>query len=83
MWFSYQLDIRLEAVHINPNVYVVLSKGVHATGMVPGRVYVVDSNRVGSKLFHEGGVELALRLVHERIVFDQLVGNTYIEQTCQ
>jgi hypothetical protein len=82
MWFSYKLDIRLEAVHINPNVYVVLSKGVHATRVVRRRVYVVDSNRVGSKLFHEGGVELALRGVRERIVFDQLVGNAYVEQTC-
>lgn len=37
---------------------------------------MVHPNRVGTKLFHEIGVKLALCSVCERIVFDELVGHT-------
>lgn len=41
---------------------------------------MVDPNRIGSDLFHEGGIECTLRGIHERVVFDQLVSNTWADE---
>lgn len=75
----YISDVRFEAVHINPNVYVVFRERIHAARMVCRSVHMVDSDGIGAQLFHESGIELALGRICERIVFVQLIGNTWRE----
>jgi len=45
--------------------------------MISGRIDVVDSDGVGTKLLHKVGIELALCGVDERIVLNQLIRNAY------
>lgn len=42
---------------------------------------MVHTNRVGAELLHQSSIKLALGSVHERVVFDELVGNTCVEQS--
>lgn len=72
----YIADVRFEAVHIHPDVYVVFRKRVHAARMVCRSVHMVDSDCVGAQLLHESGIELALGRICKGIVLDQLIGNT-------
>ena len=44
---------------------------------------MVDTDRIGSQLLHECSVKLTLGGVHERVIFDELVGNTCAAQLGQ
>lgn len=44
--------------------------------MIAGRVYVIDSDRVCSKVLHLLCIKLALARVDERVVRVGLIGNT-------
>lgn len=53
--------------------------------MVAGGVDVVDTDGVGANVLHKTGVELALGVVDERVVGDELVGDSCItvKKLCQ
>jgi hypothetical protein len=51
--------------------------------MVLGRIHMIHTDRVGTKLLHESGIELALGGIYEGIIFDELVGDTYAESWSQ
>ena len=38
---------------------------------------MIDSNGIGTELLHDLGVELTLVCVDERVLVDELVGDTY------
>lgn len=73
---SYLLDLRIERVQVQPNVDASIGKCLHAIVVVGIRVDVVDAYRVGANLLHQRRVELALVIVDERVVGDQLVGDS-------
>lgn len=46
--------------------------------MVGCAVYMVDSQGVGSKLLHQPDIPLTLFSIHKRIVWQKLVGYSYL-----
>lgn len=74
---SYLLDLRVEGIKIQPDIYAGGSEGLHAAVVVGGGIDVVNAYRIGANRLHELRVELALRVVNERVVGDELVCDSY------
>lgn len=72
----HKANVRLEAVTVDKEIYPCFCKGTHATTVVRGSIDMVDTDGICAKFLHESGIELTLSGVHERVIFDQLVGNT-------
>jgi hypothetical protein len=73
---TYNSDVCFEIVHINPQVYSGICKGVHATRVICPAIYMVDANGISTELLHKSSIQLALGCVDERVLVDELVGNT-------
>lgn len=73
---AYHFDVGGEGVHVGPDVNSSILKDLHAVGVVLCGINVVDTDRVGTELFHEVGVTTTLFLVEEGITSNELVRNT-------
>jgi hypothetical protein len=73
---TYNAYVCFERVHVHKQVYPSCSKGVHASRVVCRRIDVVNANGIGTKLLHQVGIKLALVCVDERVLVDELVGDT-------
>jgi hypothetical protein len=73
---TYNSDVCFEVVHIDPQVYSGICKGAHATRVICLAIYMVDANGISTELLHKSGIQLALGRVGERVLIDELVGNT-------
>lgn len=65
-----------EGVEIHEKIDSSIRKGGHTTFVIAGRVYVIDSDGVGSKVLHLLGIKLALARVDERVIRTGLISNT-------
>lgn len=74
---SYSVNLSIEGVQVDKQVDASVGEGSHAAGVVSGGIDVVDANGVRAQRLHEVGVELALVVVDERVVWDQLVCDTW------
>lgn len=54
----------MEGIHVDSSVDTSVSESSHAAIMVSVGVYMVDTNGVGAKRLHQGGILLALLSVH-------------------
>ena len=72
---THNSDVCTERVHINPQVYSGICKGVHATRVICPTIHMVDTNRISTELLHKGSIQLALVCVDERVLESELVGN--------
>ena len=70
-----RLDLRGKSIQIQKQIDVRLLKGIHAALVVAICFHVVDANGIGSELFHQLGVELALVGVDKRVVGGSLVSD--------
>ena len=73
---THNSDVCTERVHIDPQVYSSICKGVHATRVICLSIHMVDANGISTELLHKGSIQLALVCVDERVLESELVGNT-------
>lgn len=66
----------VEVIKIYEKIYASLCKRTHAAAMITGRIDVVHTDGIGSKLLHRGCIASALSCVKEWIEGDELVGNS-------
>ena len=70
-----RLDLRGEGVEVDQGVDACVRERVHAAFVVPGRIDVVDADRIGAEVRHLLGVTRALVGVDEGIMLIELVRN--------
>jgi hypothetical protein len=73
---THNSDVCCESVHIDPQVYSGICKGVHATRVLCPAIHMVDANGISTELLHKSSIQLALVCVDERVLVGELVGNT-------
>jgi hypothetical protein len=66
----------VESVQVEPDVDTSVGEGLHAGVVVGFWVNVVNADGVGAQGLHQVGIEGALGVVDERIIWQELVGNT-------
>lgn len=71
------LNLSVEGVQIQPDVDTGIGEGLHAVIVVGRGINVVDANGVGANRLHEVRVELALLVVNERVVGNELVSDAF------
>ena len=69
------VELGVEGVQIQPEVYAVRGKGTHACIVIGSRVYMIDAYSIGPQICHRGSVKGALSSVGERVEGGKLVGN--------
>lgn len=72
----YVTNVCFETVHVHKHIYSSLSECIHTPLVVRRGVDVVHTDRIGAQFLHESGIEFTLCSINERVVFDQLIGNT-------
>lgn len=73
---SYRLNVSAKGVHVDEEIDAGVGKGLHAAVVVRGSVNMIHPDRIGTKLLHEAGVQLALVAVDEGVLRPELVRNT-------
>lgn len=67
------IELRVEGVQVQKQIYSVGSKGTHACVVIESRVYMIDTDGVGPQVCHRGSIERALSCVGERVEGGKLV----------
>ena len=74
---SYVSDVGLEAVQIDKYMDPIGCEGIHTPRVLGRLVDMVDSDGICTELVHQSRITLALFGVDERIIFDELVRDTF------
>lgn len=77
---GFLLDSSGEGVEVDEKIDAGIVEGTHAAAMVT-LFDVIDTNGVGTKLFHKFCVHLTLVGVDEGVVFGKLIGKTWMGST--
>jgi hypothetical protein len=75
-WSTCWEDISAKGIQVQKEVDSSIFKGRHAAIVVAARIYMVDTDGIGTQFFHEGGVASALRGIDQRVVLGQLIRDT-------
>lgn len=73
---TYSLNVRVEGVQVDKQVNARVIHGLYTPVVLSIRIHMVHANGVHSQFLHQGKVPLALVGIDERILGNELVGNT-------
>jgi hypothetical protein len=72
---TYEFDVGLKTVHVDKEIDSCIGKDSHTFRMIRKSIYMIDSDGVCTKVFHQSSVKLALIHIDQRVTGNELIGN--------
>jgi hypothetical protein len=74
---TYRQNVGVKGIKINGQVDTCICECLHASVVILGSIDVIDAERVGAELLHQGGITLTLLGINQRILRPKLVRNAW------
>ena len=75
---TYRQNVGVKSIQIDQGVDTGVAESLHAPVVVSLSINMIDTDRVGAKLLHEGSIALALLSVDQGVGRGELVGNSWV-----